>query len=437
MALPLVFDFYNSIIEVPAPDITLDLQYLINQIRDNEDNLNPGIAYAKIADASGKDDLGGSVYTAITVRLLDSWRVRFEARLGPDTVQCTISGGNLVGGLDDNPVAPSTYTQVLNLSSSAGTISYPTTTDTTNLGYLVASLTGSNKGFGNIYYWDPTSGDNANDGLSPSAAKATFSATHDLVTAGNHDIIFCLSTHTSGITTVTETLSITKATTKVKGPGYTFQLIPNASGSDTISVTAGGVEVSGLYISTYTSGTDDALSLTGNLSVIKDCWITTVRSHGITISSAEGTEIINCVVEDAGESGTGNGINLGNSSVRTKIANCIVYSNVDGIALSGTSIADNTIDNCLIYQNSDHGIDIGSGVDRTMVRNGNTIVNNTTDQTVDSGTDTYIETPAGGASSSEIADAVWDEVLTPHDTASSAAKILKDAKLKATLASLK
>ena len=72
-----------------------------------------------------------------------------------------------------------------------------------------------------------------------------------------------------------------------------------------------------------------------------------------------------------------------------------------------------------------------------MVRNGNTIVNNTTDQTVDNGIDTYIETPAGGASASEIADSVWDEVLTPHDTASSAAKILKDTKLKATLASLK
>ena len=37
MPSPLTFDFYNSIIEVPATDTSLDIQYLINQIRDTED----------------------------------------------------------------------------------------------------------------------------------------------------------------------------------------------------------------------------------------------------------------------------------------------------------------------------------------------------------------------------------------------------------------
>ena len=53
MSLPLSFDFYNSIIEVPSPDIALALQYLINQIRDIEDELNPGLNYDKIADDLG------------------------------------------------------------------------------------------------------------------------------------------------------------------------------------------------------------------------------------------------------------------------------------------------------------------------------------------------------------------------------------------------
>ena len=439
MALPLVFDFYNSIIEVPEPDTTLTMQYLIDQIRDTEDEITPGMAYNKIADASGKEDLGGGVSTAITVRLLDNWRVRFEARDGLEgTIQCTISGGNLVGGPGGNPIAPSAYTQVLNLSSAAGTIATPTTADeNTNLKYLIASMTGTQKTIGSIYYWDPVSGNDSNTGLTPTTAVATFSKAHTLVTAAHHDIIFCLSSDPSGVTTVTETLTITKSTLKVKGPGYTFQLIPTATTDPTISVSAGNVEISGLYISTATSGTQNAISLSGNYSIIKDCWISTVRGQGINITSAKDTEITNCVMEDCGESGTGNGIDLGNSAIRTKISNCIIYSSVNGVALSGTGIADNTVDNCLIYKNTAYGLNIGSGVNRTTVRNGNTIINNTSGSSLDGGTDTYIETAAGGASASEIADSVWDEVLTSHIGTSSAAKLLKDAKLKATLASLK
>src|SRR5476651_2252084 len=106
MPQPLTFDFYNSIIEVPDPDVSLDMQYLIDQIRDVEDELTPGLAYERIADAAGKDDLGGGIFSSITVHLLDNWRIRFADRSGPATVQVTVSGGNLVGGPGGNPIAP-------------------------------------------------------------------------------------------------------------------------------------------------------------------------------------------------------------------------------------------------------------------------------------------------------------------------------------------
>ncbi len=95
------------------------------------------------------------------------------------------------------------------------------------------------------------------------------------------------------------------------------------------------------------------------------------------------------------------------------------------------------LENCLIYKNSSYGVNIGSGVARTTLRSANTITNNTTANTLDNGTDTYIESPSGGASTSDIADAVWDEVLTTHGTPNSASRFLKTAKLKATLASIK
>lgn len=436
--MALTFDFTNSIIEVPDPQTTLVMQDLINEIRDVEDELTPGMVNNKIADASGKEDLGGGVSTAITVRLLDSWRVRFEARGGPTTEQMIITGGNLVGGLLGSPIAPSAYTQVLNLSSASGTIATPATaSDATNLKYLLASAYSGQKTIGDIFYWDPVSGSDSNNGLTPATAVLTFASAHTLATSGMHDVIFCLSSDPSGITTVTETLAITKHTLKVRGPGYTFQLIPSADTADTISVTGNNSEVSGLYISTAGTGTRNGISVAANNVVVKDCWVSQTRGHGISLSNANLCSLGINVVDSSGLSGTGNAINLGDNTTQTVIAKCIISDSIDGIALSGTGLSDNIVEDSLVYKNSGYGLHVGSGVLRTVARSGNTFINNTTANTLDSGTDTYIESAAGGASASEIADAVWDEVISGHVTSGTSGRFLKDAKLKATIASLK
>ena len=434
MPQPLKFDFYNSIIEVPAPDTTLDMQYLINEIRDTEDELSPGLAYNKIADASGKDDLGGGIYTAITVRLLDNWRVRFEARSGPETVQCFITGGNLVGGPGGNPIAPSAYTQVIQQSSAAGVIATPTTTtENINLRYLIGSLTSRQRALGNIFYWDPVTGSDNNNGQTPSTAVATFAKAQDLAVSGNNDVIFCLASHPSGTTTTNETLTITKNNLKIRGPGAIFKIQPTTPNVNTIAINADNVEVSGLVISTANSGTGNAISVVGNNAFIQDCWITDSRNHGIDVSSSNLSVITMSVIEHC----VANGINLGNNTTQTTISKCIIFDNANGVNLSGSSLQDNVMENNLVYKHLSYGINIGSNVLRTIVRGGHTFSKNNLGNINDLGTDTYIETQAGGASATEIADAVWDEVLGSHTILGSAAAVLKDARVKATLASLK
>ena len=434
MPQPLKFDFYNSIIEVPAPDTTLDMQYLINEIRDTEDELSPGLAYNKIADASGKDDLGGGIYTAITVRLLDNWRVRFEARSGPETVQCFITGGNLVGGPGGNPIAPSAYTQVIQQSSAAGVIATPTTTtENINLRYLIGSLTSRQRALGNIFYWDPVTGSDNNNGQTPSTAVATFAKAQDLAVSGNNDVIFCLASHPSGTTTTNETLTITKNNLKIRGPGAIFKIQPTTPNVNTITINAENVEVSGLVISTANSGTGNAISVVGNNAFIQDCWITDSRNHGIDVSSSNLSVITLSVIEHC----VANGINLGNNTTQTTISKCIIFDNANGVNLSGSSLQDNVMENNLVYKHLSYGINIGSNVLRTIVRGGHTFSKNNLGNINDLGTDTYIETQAGGASATEIADAVWDEVLGSHTILGSAAAVLKDARVKATLASLK
>ncbi len=438
MPLPLVFDFYNSIIQVPAPDTSLDLQYLINEIRDIEDELEPGMGYSKIADAAGKFDLGGGVFTAITVKLLDNWRVRFEARGGPDTIQMTIINGNLVGGPGGNPIAPSAYTQVVQLSSAAGTIATPSTSsENINIKYLLASMGSNQRALGDIFYWDPVSGNDANNGLTPTTAVKTFAQAHTLVTSGANDVIFCLASDASGITTTTELLNITKNNVKIRGPGDIFKIIPTATSADTITIAADNAEITGLSISTAGTGTRNAISVTGNNAFVQDCWITQVQGHGVSLTNSNSSIITLSVIEHCGLSGTGNGVNLGNSVSQTMLSKCIIFDNVNGVNISGTTLADNVMENNLIYKHSAYGVNIGSGILRSILRSGNTFNKNTSGNIQDAGTDTYIETQAGGASATEIADAVWDEVLSTHTTSGTAGKNLKDAKVKATLASLK
>lgn len=437
--MALTFDFINSIIEVPLPDTSIDIQTLLNEIRDMEDELNPSMSYPKIADAFGKQDLSGGVQVGITLVLLNNWKLRFAARLPctdptTQTVACEVTGGNLVA-VSGNPIAAAACTSVTVAQSSSPTIATPESD--TNLLYLVESLISKNRGVGTYYYWDPYGGSDTAAGTKPSTAVATFTKAQTLATAGSNDVIFCMSTNPSGVTTVTETLNITKNNLRVRGPGYAFQIIPTADTTDTIAIAANSVEVSGLYLQTAATGTNDGISIDGNSNVIKDCWITNVRGHGIAVTGSARTEITNCAIEDCGTSGTGNGINITNSTIRSLISKCIISGNINGIAMTGSGITDNTIENNLVYNHSGYGITVGSGVLRTHVRSGHTFNKNTTGNTQDLGTDTYIESQAGGASASEIADAVWDEVISGHVTAGTAGRTLRDAKTRATLASLK
>lgn len=431
MPQTLLFDFPAQIITVPLPDTTLDLQFLINSIRDAEDDLTPGMAYAKIADAFGKQDLGGGVKVGITVVLLNGWRVMFSARPGPDTVSVAITGGNFVGEAGANPVAPSLYTQVTTTQSSSATIITPQSD--TNLVYLVESLRNSHPAFGNVFYWDPYGGNDTGSGVTPVTAVKTFAAAHALVSSGNNDVIFCRGTHPSGTTTINETIDITKHNLKLRGPGDNVKIIPTTTVAPTINVSADNVEVSGFYLETAATGSQNAVTIAGNNILLRDLWINSARGHGVAVTSSARFRLLTSMIDHC----LLNGINFGNSSSQALVSKCIIGDNVNGINLTGTLITDNVIENCLIYKNSAYGVDIGAGVERTALRSGNTLTNNTLGNTRNLGTDTYIETPAGGASETDIASAVWEEVMLPHATLGTAGKMLQVIRNKAGLAAIK
>lgn len=114
--MALTFDHSTKLISVPQADAQpIMLQTIIDAIR-TEEASERGITYDQIADASGKESLGGSVSTAITVSLRSTWKLNFAS----GSYQATISGGNLSDVL--NKVNNTGSPQVVALSSAAATL---------------------------------------------------------------------------------------------------------------------------------------------------------------------------------------------------------------------------------------------------------------------------------------------------------------------------
>jgi len=111
------FDFDNTLIHITSPTTEITVQELIDEIRTAEAS-STGIEHSKIADASGKESLGGGVAVGITVELLGNWQIKFWE----GNYIAKVSGGNLVGGPGGDPVAYSAGVQTLLIQSAAGTV---------------------------------------------------------------------------------------------------------------------------------------------------------------------------------------------------------------------------------------------------------------------------------------------------------------------------
>lgn len=111
-----LYDFTSKLIGITQLQADVDVVTLLSDIRDAESSAQ-GIVYGQIASASGGETLGPAVTVGVTVELLDDWQIKFEEA----NYAAKISGGNLVGGLEGDPVAYSAGVQVLLIQSAAST----------------------------------------------------------------------------------------------------------------------------------------------------------------------------------------------------------------------------------------------------------------------------------------------------------------------------
>lgn len=396
-------NFYKSIriIEVASPGTEVTIQELTNKIRDYEDNLQCAMDIEKLADITGKDDLGGGVFTGITLKLLNDWRIRFEDRPGPTFELVKVTGGNLaaINVYCNNPIASSAYTQVVVQLSSSATLQQSQTIE--NIQQAVEAQNPSG-GAGNVYYWDPLCGNDLNDGLTIRTGKLTFQNIHDnLISSGNDDIVYIRNPNPSVVhITIRENLTISKNSIHLRGLGPHTKFRPYCGVA--ITVTGHHVElrdfeidhrdICGVYDGIYHSGGSDL--------TLHQVYFTNITGVGFHNNDRDDDEL-RC----NHFRGCNIAIQLDNAKDNILISNEITDTISDGIKITSSSPNASTrinISNSTIINTGGYGINIGTNTSNVVIKSDTDIFNNTLGRILDNGTSTF-----DGDLSAKVKD-IWE-----------------------------
>lgn len=281
-----------------------------------------------------------------------------------------------------------------------------------------ADLGESRRGFhtwqGNVFYVDPVNGNDANAGTR-AAPRATIQSVHDdLVTDSNHDVIILLAGAAAGVTThtVAATTTLSKRYLYIRGPGRDF-IITRTGAGDTITITADGMEISGVQIGTAATGAGDGINATdADFHRIHDCWFLDTQGDGIHGNRVEHTRIHDNHFLGTGVGGSGQGVHI--SGTGGAASNNAIFDN-EFADTAGTAILveNGTILNTQIFRNTIHGatgwgIDIGGASTDAMVYE-NVLGGNSSGNIQDGGTTSVLRNNEQWAKAGAIRDDLDDD----------------------------
>jgi hypothetical protein len=256
------------------------------------------------------------------------------------------------------------------------------------LKFAIESLRPHHTGYGTAFYWNPVSGDDGADGLTPQTACKTFAHIHNnLVTDYGHDIVYCLPESAgTGITTA-EGITISKNYVFVRGPGRDFEIDTSISGGAGVIITGKGVELHGVRVKTDSASSADAITISGDFAYIDQVWIESCGGDAISITTSSNT-IINGGYFRAYK---GHGINVGNSVNHLWLNNVGLHGSSagsggtgSGVYINGTSVFEvKLIGRCDIHQHVRYGVEVVQSGTRTSISPDTLFENNTLGDTYD------------------------------------------------------
>lgn len=239
----------------------------------------------------------------------------------------------------------------------------------------ISYLTGHHTPTGNVFYWDPENGDDGNDGLTHATARLTFAGVYALVTAHNHDLIFGLPGTSGAQTVVTEAgIDMNKAYSFLEIVGRDWLFQPITATAPTIKLSAEGCKASGFIAKTHTSGSQDAIHITGDFCYLHDFYVEYSRGHGVNMEGTSHSKLSRFRVQDSAQGGSGHGVFVDGTGTTTEwnvIEAAQLFENAgDGIQMKGANAKHTFIVTdgaTIIHGNTGYGIRELSGADENII----------------------------------------------------------------------
>lgn len=225
----------------------------------------------------------------------------------------------------------------------------------------------SNQPIGTVLYVDPANGDthaNGNRGGISDPYDSVQDCHDNAVTDNDHDLIILLAGNASGVTTLTENVSITKRYLSIRGPGRDFVWTRSGSG-DTISVSADGTELSGFQVNTAGMGNGNGVDV-ASADFVKafKLWFNDTRGHAIHFDDCDNFIVDSCVLQNSGVSGAGHGVSVDAGVGETASYGFIINNSINDVQGDGIRIdptGPGVIDAVVISGNSVQGV-TGDGI---------------------------------------------------------------------------
>lgn len=352
----ITFNKTNKHILLGIADISASVQELADAIRTFEALLN-NFDLKQIMFATGKDDVGGGISTAITLTLLDGWKLNAQARGSPTTV--TIFGGNFITDDGTTPFFPITNVTYDRAQSTSSSLLQVQTIENIQRAVEFQNVSA---GTGETFYWNPDSGDDLADGLSSATAVKTFVQAHILCTSGQDDIILIEAPDIVGVFTVTENIVFTKHGVHLRGTGRDILLKSSNTTVPTIKIdNVNDIEVSNIEVQSASTGINNAIQVQGLRTALLNITIKNFTGDAINIDGNEGCNLRDLKIID----GDGNGLRINNSK-NCFIEDCdISECGKNGIHITAdtqASGAHNIIRRSIIRESAEFQVKVGTNV---------------------------------------------------------------------------
>lgn len=247
----------------------------------------------------------------------------------------------------------------------------------------IESSRGHHTHAGNLFYWDPVNGNDANDGLTKATAKLTYSwntvgGIHELLTDSNHDMVIILPGQSSGPTIIGEYINVDTRYTFIRAMGRDIFVNAAHNESCAILLSAEGCELSGIRVQTKIEGSQKGICCTADFAWVHHVWVDFSRGSGIEIINSSHCLVEDFTIQDAATGGSGHGLHiLGDTSSTTRnfIRNAKILANgdggeTDGIRIEGIFCEHNFVvgsdQGILIHENTGYGIREVSNANNTV-----------------------------------------------------------------------